>query len=131
MSDELKALQASKQNYPMQADEGLLETFSVDARGELSLTVDMPEFTCLCPITGQPDYARFTLEYKPNDKAVESKSLKLYLGSFRQTGEFHERVTMRIGRALVNVLKPQHLVLRGSFNARGGIGFNTVYRYVE
>jgi 7-cyano-7-deazaguanine reductase len=133
MNDKLKALAASAQTYPVTASEDLLERFELsfsdpEAAG-MDIEVLMPEFTCLCPITGQPDYASFKLTYRPDGYAVESKSLKLYLGSYRMTGAFHERGTIRIGEALVALLSPKWLSLEGSFNARGGISFKTHYRY--
>lgn len=88
---------------------------------DYTITLDIPEFTCLCPITGQPDYAQFKIEYKPDQRCVETKSLKLYMWSFRNEGAFHEAVTNQILRDLVKVLDPRWIRVTGIFNARGGI----------
>lgn len=95
----------------------------------LALRIDVPEFTCLCPITGQPDWARIVIRYQPDRWCVESKSLKLYLGSFRNAGEFHEAAVTRICNDLVRVLEPQWLVVEGRFTPRGGIPFWPVALY--
>jgi len=79
------------------------------------------EFTSLCPVTGQPDWGSFHIRYVPNELCVESKSLKLYLFSFRNHGEFHEDVTNRIAKDLFNLTKPKYLQIYGDFNPRGGI----------
>ena len=85
----------------------------------------IPEFTCLCPKTGQPDFARLVLDYVADRKCVELKSLKLYVWSYRNQGAFHEAVTNRIVDDLVRVLKPRYLRLIARFYVRGGI-FTTV-----
>jgi 7-cyano-7-deazaguanine reductase len=81
----------------------------------------IPEFTCLCPKTGQPDFATLFLEYVPDAKCVELKSLKLYVWSYRNEGAFHEAVTNRILDDLVQSMKPRFLRLTAEFNVRGGI----------
>ncbi len=83
--------------------------------------IQTPEFTCVCPITGQPDFARMEVEYVPDERCVELKSLKLYLWTFREEGHFHEDVTNRILNDLVAALKPRRLEVRGVFNVRGGL----------
>ena len=80
-----------------------------------------PEFTCLCPRTGQPDFATITVTYVPGPRIVELKSLKLYLWSFREEGHFHEAVTNRILDDLVRALEPKRATVVGDFNVRGGI----------
>ncbi|GGB33982.1 NADPH-dependent 7-cyano-7-deazaguanine reductase [Tistrella bauzanensis] len=80
-----------------------------------------PEFTSLCPITGQPDFAHLVIDYVPADWLVESKSLKLYLGSFRNHGDFHEACTVGIGKRLVDLLAPEWLRIGGYWYPRGGI----------
>ncbi len=85
----------------------------------------IPEFTCLCPMTGQPDFAVLTLEYVADRKCVELKSLKQYIWSFRSVGAFHEAVTNRILDDLVVALSPRHAQLKAQFNVRGGI-FTTI-----
>jgi 7-cyano-7-deazaguanine reductase len=81
----------------------------------------IPEFTCLCPKTGQPDFATLFLDYVPDRKCVELKSLKLYIWSFRDEGAFHEAVTNRIADDLVEALSPRYLRLAARFHVRGGI----------
>jgi 7-cyano-7-deazaguanine reductase len=87
--------------------------------------MQIPEFTCLCPMTGQPDFATLFLDYVPDRKCVELKSLKLYIWSFRDEGAFHEAVTNRILDDLVKAMAPRYLRLTAKFFVRGGI-FSTV-----
>lgn len=82
---------------------------------------ECPEFTCLCPKTGQPDFATFTIVYTPAERCVELKSLKLYLWSFREEGHFHEAVTNRILDDLVAITEPKRMTVTGDFYVRGGI----------
>jgi len=82
---------------------------------------ECPEFTCLCPLTGQPDFATMRIRYVPDRLCVELKSLKLYLWSFRDQGHFHEAVTNRICDDLVELLEPRRLTVEGDFYVRGGI----------
>lgn len=79
------------------------------------------EFTCVCPLTGQPDFAKIIIEYSPDQYLIESKSLKLYLGSYRNTGIFHEFVVNAICHDLVAVLQPKWIEVKGEFSVRGGI----------
>lgn len=88
---------------------------------DYTIRMRMPEFTCLCPRTGQPDFATLELEYVPHELCVELKSLKLYLWSFRDRGAFHEAVTNEIADLLVTSLQPRFLRLTAQFNVRGGI----------
>ena len=85
------------------------------------IRMEMPEFTCLCPLTGQPDFAHLELEYVPDRLCVELKSLKLYLWSFRDQGAFHEAVTNRMLDDLVRATRPRFMRLTARFNVRGGI----------
>ena len=87
--------------------------------------MEIPEFTCLCPMTGQPDFATLELDYVPDRLCVELKSLKLYIGSFRGEGAFHEAVTNRILRDLARAVRPRFMRVTARFNVRGGI-FTTV-----
>jgi 7-cyano-7-deazaguanine reductase len=89
----------------------------------------IPEFTCLCPKTGQPDFATLHLEYVPDALCVELKSLKLYIWSFRNEGAFHEAVTNRILADLVALLSPRFIRLTADFNVRGGIYTSVVAEY--
>jgi 7-cyano-7-deazaguanine reductase len=82
---------------------------------------ETPEFTCICPMTGQPDFATVTVTYVPDASIVELKSLKLYLWSYRQEGAFHEDVTNRILDDLVSAIGPRRLTVRTDWNIRGGI----------
>lgn len=87
-----------------------------------------PEFTSLCPITGQPDFARLVIDYVPGDFLVESKSLKLFLGSFRNHGAFHEDCTISIARRLQDEIKPEWLRIGGYWYPRGGIPIDVFYQ---
>ena len=100
-----------------------LETFPNPApRRDYEIRFDCPEFTCLCPLTGQPDFATFRISYVPDELCIELKSLKLYLWSFRDEGAFHEKVTNQIADDIVAAIKPRRLRIEGDFAVRGGIG---------
>ncbi len=88
---------------------------------DYTIRIDVPEFTCLCPMTGQPDFATLTIEYIADKLCVELKSLKLYTWSFRDEGAFHEAVTNQILDDLVNAIQPRFMRLNAEFNVRGGI----------
>ena len=104
-----------------------LDTFPNPApHRDYEIAFDCPEFTCLCPATGQPDFATIRIKYIPNEVCVELKSLKLYLWSYRDEGAFHEAVTNRICDALVEKLQPRKLVVEGDFWVRGGIGTKVI-----
>lgn len=99
-----------------------LETFAnPNSERNYVIQCDCPEFTCLCPKTSQPDFARIEIRYTPHRLCVELKSLKLYLWSFRNEGAFHEAVTNQILNDLVAALQPRWLEVKGIFNVRGGI----------
>ncbi len=99
-----------------------LETFDNPNPGrDYHITLSCPEFTCLCPKTGQPDFATILIDYVPDQRCVELKSLKLYLWSFRNEGAFHEAVTNQILDDLVVALDPRYLKVEGDFRVRGGI----------
>jgi 7-cyano-7-deazaguanine reductase len=87
-----------------------------------------PEFTLMCPVTGQPDFAILVIDYVPNRWLVESKSLKLYLNSFRNHGAFHEQSTVSIGKRLVALLKPRYLRIGGYFFPRGGMPIDVFWQ---
>ncbi len=91
----------------------------------------VPEFTSLCPVTGQPDFAHFVIDYAPARKLIESKSLKLFLGSFRNHGAFHEDCTLTIARRLVSATKPHWLRIAGYWYPRGGIPIDVFYQTGE
>jgi 7-cyano-7-deazaguanine reductase len=99
-----------------------LETFpNPNPERDYTIRMRIPEFTCLCPKTGQPDFATLHLEYVPDRSCVELKSLKLYIWSYRNEGAFHEAVTNRILDDLVRLMKPRFIRLTAEFNVRGGI----------
>ena len=109
-----------------------LQTFVNPAPGrDYRIHMEIPEFTCLCPLTGQPDFAVLSLEYIPERLCVELKSLKLYVWSFRDEGAFHEAVTNRICDDLVRALRPRYLRLTAKFNVRGGIATSVVAEHVK
>ena len=87
-----------------------------------------PEFTCLCPVTGQPDFAHLVIDYVPDGLLVESKSLKLYLGSFRNHGAFHEATTITVAKRLVDLLAPHWLRIGGYWYPRGGIPIDVFWQ---
>jgi 7-cyano-7-deazaguanine reductase len=93
---------------------------------DYTIRISIPEFTCLCPKTGQPDFATLLLEYIPDRQCVELKSLKLYIWSFRNEGAFHEAVTNEILDDLVKATEPRFMRLTAVFNVRGGIGTTVV-----
>jgi 7-cyano-7-deazaguanine reductase len=96
-----------------------------------TVTLVCPEFTCVCPMTGQPDFATITIRYIPDQKIVESKSLKLYFWSFRNEGHFHEHVTNTILDDLVAVLEPNYCHVTGAFSVRGGIAITVDAEYTK
>jgi 7-cyano-7-deazaguanine reductase len=99
-----------------------IETFpNPEPRTDYTIRMRIPEFTCLCPRTGQPDFATLELAYVPDQRCVELKSLKLYIWSFRNRGVFHEAVTNEIADALARELEPRYLRLEARFKVRGGI----------
>ena len=99
-----------------------LETFpNPNRERDYEIAFEAPEFTCLCPMTGQPDFATIRIRYVPDLKCVELKSLKLYLWSYRDEGAFHEAVTNRIADDVIAAIDPRRLTVEGDFYVRGGI----------
>jgi 7-cyano-7-deazaguanine reductase len=99
-----------------------LETFpNPEASRDYTISIKIPEFTCVCPKTGQPDFATLKLDYIPDKTCIELKSLKLYVWSYRDVGAFHEAVANEIVDDLVAALAPRYLRLKARFNVRGGI----------
>jgi 7-cyano-7-deazaguanine reductase len=99
-----------------------LETFqNPNPERDYEIAFEAPEFTCLCPMTAQPDFATIRIRYMPDQKCVELKSLKLYLWSYRDEGTFHEAVTNKIANDLIAALAPRYLYVEGDFYIRGGI----------
>ncbi len=110
----------------------ILESFdNPNPERDYEIEFDCPEFTCLCPLTGQPDFANFRITYVPNEKCVELKSLKLYLWSYRDEGAFHEKVTNRILDDLVAGVKPRLMDVKGKWFIRGGITTNITVSYID
>ncbi len=107
-----------------------LQTFPNPAPGrDYHIHMQVPEFTCLCPLTGQPDFARIDLDMIPDRKCVELKSLKLYMWSYRDEGGFHEKVTNTILDDLVKAIAPRYLRVTAQWYVRGGIYTNVVVEY--
>jgi len=99
-----------------------LQTFpNPNPERDYEISFEAPEFTCLCPMTGQPDFATIRIRYVPHERCVELKSLKLYLWSFRDQGTFHEAVTNRIAGDLIAAIDPRFIEVEGDFYVRGGI----------
>ena len=108
-----------------------LETFdNPNPERDYTINIDCPEFTCLCPKTGQPDFADINVNYIPDKLCVELKSLKLYLWSFRDEGHFHEAVTNLILDDLVKATKPRRMTVTSKFKVRGGITTSVIVDYV-
>ncbi len=108
----------------------VLETFPNPTRGrDFVIRMRIPEFSCLCPKTGQPDFATLFLEYVPEEHCVELKSLKLYVWSFRDQGAFHEAVSNRILDDLVQLMEPRFLRVTADFGVRGGIFTHVVVEH--
>jgi 7-cyano-7-deazaguanine reductase len=119
---DLTLLEQGERNYPDSPDKARLEAFENTHPGrDYWIEFDSPEFTALCPITGQPDFGHITIRYIPDKRCLESKSLKLYLFSFRNHGAFHEAVVNRILDDLVAAIQPRRAVVKGVFRPRGGI----------
>jgi 7-cyano-7-deazaguanine reductase len=109
-----------------------LETFPNPRQGrDYHIAFECPEFTCLCPMTGQPDFATISIDYVPDQLCVELKSLKLYLWSYRDEGAFHEAVTNRICDDLVAATAPRALTVTGKFWVRGGISTTVTVAYPD
>lgn len=133
LHDGLQALGNSSVNKQLYdrpgVDASLLEKFPNPFKAQNknkvggTVTITAPEFTSLCPMTGQPDFAAIIVEYEPDEFCVESKSWKLYLGSFRHQGEFHESCINRMCNDLVELLQPKWIRVTGQFTPRGGISF--------
>lgn len=129
----LEQLGAKKTDYTRAPSVEILETFpNRDAGGEpYKIEFVTSEFTSLCPKTGQPDYSTVRLRYVPGEKCIESKSLKLYIGSYRNEGQFMEAITNQMLQHFVEACQPHAMVLEMDFNARGGIGTRVEARYLN
>ena len=114
---------------PASPDEAVLERVANSHAGKTyAVRFTAPEFTCLCPITGQPDFAHLVIDYVPSDWIVESKSLKLFLGSYRNHGGFHEATTVAIAERLIDSLAPVWLRIGGYWYPRGGMPIDVFYQ---
>ncbi len=118
-----------KVDLPQSPEEAVLERVA-NSQSDVDYNVRFtaPEFTSLCPMTGQPDFAHIVIDFVPDHWLVESKSLKLFLGSFRNHGAFHEDCTVMIARRLVDLLKPRWLRIGGYWYPRGGIPIDVFYQ---
>ena len=127
---DLTLLKRSENNYPTSPDQAKLETFDNNFPDrDYIITFDCPEYTSLCPVTNQPDFGHIIIRYIADKKCVESKSLKLYLYSFRNANTFHEESVNTILDALVAVAKPRKAEVVGLFRPRGGIAINVKATY--
>ncbi|MCQ2350601.1 MAG: preQ(1) synthase [Paludibacteraceae bacterium] len=116
--------------YPKDYAPQVLEAFENKHKGnDYFVKFNCPEFTSLCPITSQPDFATIYVSYIPDEKLVESKSMKLYLFSFRNVGEFHENCINTIMKDLINLLNPKYIEVWGKFMPRGGISIDPYCNY--
>ena len=123
--DGVTLLGDTRVKYPDQYTPEVLETFVNKHPGnDYLVTFTCPEFTSLCPITGQPDFARILISYIPRERMVESKSLKLYLFSFRNHGDFHEDCVNIIMKDLIRLMDPKYIEVKGIFTPRGGIAIH-------
>ena len=122
----------SRTQYPTDYTPQVLETFpNKHPENEYLVTFHCPEFTSLCPKTGQPDFAEIIISYVPRERMVESKSLKLYLFSFRNHGDFHEDCVNIIMKDLVKLMDPRYLEVTGIFTPRGGISIHPFANYAD
>jgi 7-cyano-7-deazaguanine reductase len=125
-SKDLKALtQLGKTAGPARK----LEVFPNHAPGKIEVVLHCTEFTCICPMTKQPDYADIEITYVPDTLVVESKSMKLYLETFRNVGVFHEHLAVDIGNDFVKFVKPKKVAVTVKFHVRGGIAIDATYRH--
>ena len=126
----LTLLKKSDHRYPQSHGEAKLEAFeNTHPDRDYWIEFDCPEFTALCPITGQPDFGRITIRYVPDRLCLESKSLKLYLFAYRNEGAFHEETVNSITDDVVNAIKPREISIKGVFNRRGGIAITVETSY--
>jgi len=117
---------------PTSPNEAVLETVpNPQADSDYVARFTAPEFTSLCPVTGQPDFAHLVIDYIPDDHLIESKSLKLYLTSFRNHGSFHEDCTIKIAKKIITAANPKWLRIGGYWYPRGGIPIDVFYQTSE
>jgi preQ(1) synthase len=129
-NENLTKLGSAKTTYSMDYDPSVLESFNnKHPQNDYFVKFNCPEFTSLCPITGQPDFANIIISYVPDQKLVESKSLKLYLFSFRNHGDFHEDVVNVIMKDLIQLMDPKYIEVWGKFLPRGGLSIDPYCNY--
>ncbi|MGZ4107502.1 MAG: preQ(1) synthase [Tumebacillaceae bacterium] len=130
LKEDLTLLGHAVNKYVFDYDPAVLETFiNKHPDRDYFVKFNTPEFTSLCPITGQPDFASIYISYIPEERMVESKSLKLYLFSFRNHGEFHEDCINKIAKDLIALMDPRYLEVWGKFTPRGGISIDPYTNY--
>jgi 7-cyano-7-deazaguanine reductase len=123
-------LKRSKTSFPASPGKARLEAFGNEyAERDYWIEFDCPEFTSICPVTGQPDFGHIAIRYIPDRLCLESKSLKLYLFSYRNHGTFHEEAVNRILDDIVRTIKPRRVLVTGNFNPRGGIAIKVEVCY--
>ena len=128
--ENLTKLGSAGTQYKTEYDPTLLESFSnKHPENDYFVKFNCPEFTSLCPITGQPDFANIVISYVPDERLVESKSLKLYLFSFHNHGDFHEDVVNRIMKDLIALMDPKYIEVWGKFLPRGGLSIDPYCNY--
>ncbi len=130
-SRQLTLLGRSEAKLPVSPAEARLETFPNSARRNYHIHFETDDFTSICPITGQPDFARIDIDYVPNRLCVESKSLKFYLASYRNERAFNEAVTNRILDDFVKACAPREAIVTAQFSARGGIALTVRAEYPD
>ena len=129
IKEEMLTQLGQRAEIPASPNEARLESVANPQKGELYLVrFTCPEFTSLCPITGQPDFAHFVIDYVPGVRLLESKSLKLFLASFRNHGAFHEDCTLTIARRIKEAVSPKWLRIGGYWYPRGGIPIDVFYQ---
>ncbi|MFC2061531.1 preQ(1) synthase [Elusimicrobiota bacterium] len=130
--EELSILKQSRTNYPESPDEAKLETFeNPSPENNYIIELESSEFTSLCPVTSQPDYGNIIINYIPGKRCIESKSLKLYLFSYRNYQGFAEKIINRILNDIVRASCPKQVKVTGFFKARGGITIKVESNYIE
>ena len=127
----LTLLGRSESKLPLSPADARLETFPNPARRSYRIHFETDDFTCLCPVTGQPDFARIDIDYVPDRLCVESKSLKFYLAAYRNERAFNEAVTNRILDDFVKACAPCEVIVTAEFSARGGIALTVVAEYPD
>jgi 7-cyano-7-deazaguanine reductase len=128
----LTLLGNSQATFPKSPQQATLEAFpNPNVQRDFSIRIDCPDFTSLCPVTGQPDFAEIFVEYVPDARCLETKSLKLYLASYRNVHAFNETVINRILDDLVGACHPRHMRVEGNFAARGGLALTVVAEHPQ